>query len=317
MAEKYKWKWKTFTNRRGVGKGFTKLGGLMQGIPAIRESLTRSARSLANCLVRIEEMEHIVSNLFVYARMRRDEDNSSPKYQAMTSRATEISVRLSSALSFVSPELLGLKKSVINGYIAKAEKAGKELAKGSGGKKEKELARLTDFDFMLRELMRGKKHVLSEKEERLLSMTGDIAGAPRDIFTMLNNADMVFGNVTGADGKRVRQTHGSYIVLMQSPDRGVRERAYNALYKAYRRNINTISTAYAASVKKDIFYARAKKFDSAISRSLFSDAVTVSLFDNLIKTVHENIGVMHSYVELRKNALKLDNCTRRYLRRRW
>ncbi len=292
-----------------------KLEKLMKDVPHIEKTLTKDEDSLADALVSMEKMEHIAGDLYVYAKMRRDEDNANTTYQAMTARALDINVRLSSALSFVSPALLKLKSGVLEEYIAAAKphckkghdpktcKKGGHCAKcGNFVKGSKKLA---PYDFMLKELIRGKKHVLSQKEEKLLSMTAEIAGAPKDIFTMLENADMKYGSVKDADGSSVQLSHGKYIVMMQSKERKVRKNTYETYYNSYKGMINTLGTAYSASVKKDIFYARAKNFQSALERSLFSDNVPVALYDNLIDTVHKNLPVMHRYVDVRKKALGL------------
>ncbi|MEG0257630.1 MAG: oligoendopeptidase F [Christensenella sp.] len=294
---------------------YEKLEKLMKDIPKLKKTLTHDEKSLAAALVEFEKMEHIAGDLFVYARMRRDENNMDTAYQSMTARAMDINVRLGSALSFVSPALLALKPEVLEQYIAagsphcaknhdpKTCKKGGKCAKCSNHVKgDKKLA---PYDFMLKELIRSKKHVLSPKEEKLLSMTADIAGAPKDIFTMIDNADLKFGSVKDADGKRTPLSHGKYIVMMQSPERSVRAAAYETYYKSYKGMINTIATAYASSVKKDIFYAHARKFPSALEQSLFSDNVPVSLYDNLIETIHKNLPTMYRYVDVRKKALGL------------
>lgn len=295
IETQYKWKLEDlYASDEAWEKDFIKLEESFEQIPAIRKTLTKDAKSLGGALVAMEEMEHIAGNLYVYARMRRDEDNGNAKYQGMTSRAMDINVRLSSALSFVSPMLLKQKESVLKGYIKEAEKKSK---KGN---------LLVDYDFMLKELLRARKHVLSAKEEKLMSSLAEVAGAPKDIFTMLNNADLDFGKVKGEDDKMVPLTHGSYIVLMQSQDRDVRRRAYTKLYETYKNNINTISAAYAASVKKDVVYSRVKKYGSALERALFGDKVPVSLYDNLIETVHDNLDIMYRYLTLRKKILGVD-----------
>ena len=92
---------------------YKKLEGLFSEIPHIRKTLTKDEKSLAAALESIEAMEHIAGNLFVYARMRRDENNANTTYQAMTARAMDLNVRLGSALSFVSPALLALKDGVL------------------------------------------------------------------------------------------------------------------------------------------------------------------------------------------------------------
>ncbi len=274
---------------------YARLAELMQeaqDVAAFKEKLTRSAKSLGKALKKLEEMEHIAASLYVYARMRRDEDNTNPTYQALVSRAVQINVELSSATAFVNPTLLSLKTKQLDAFLAAA-------LDGSAPK-------LSDFSFFLQELKRGKAHVLSEKEERLLAMSGEIAGAPKDIFNMLNDADMIFGSVKDDAGVRVELSQGKYIVMMQNPDRNVRKRAYQTFYKAYQQHGNTIATTYAASVKKDVFYAKAKNFNSALEKSLFADHVPVSLYENLIETIHENLPIMHRYLDVRRHVLGVD-----------
>lgn len=317
IDKKYKWVLEDiYPTDTAWEEDYAALERAMKKIPEIEKTLTKDAKSLAKALRSMEKMEHIAGNLFVYARMRRDENNANTTYQAMTARAMDINVRLGSALSFVNPALLALKPGVLEEYIKSAKdhckhgRDAKTCKKGGHCKKcdhnIKGNDKLADYDFMLRELIRSKKHVLSEKEEKLLSMSADIAGAPKDIFTMIDNADLKFGSVKDSDGKKVQLSHGKYIVMMQSPDREVRKNTYKTYYKSYQDMINTISAAYSASVKKDVFYAKARKYGSALEKSLFSDNVPVALYDNLIETIHKNLPTMYRYVDVRKKALKLD-----------
>ncbi len=285
---KYKWKLEDiYKTDKDFEQDFIKLEELTKQIPQIKEKLTKSGKDLYQCLKQMEEMEHIASNLYVYARMRKDEDNTIAKSQEMAERAMACNIKLSGALSFVSPMLLTLKSETIEEYIAKE--------KG-----------LQEYDFMLRHLIRGKKHVLSAKEEKLMSMSAEISSAPKDVFNMLNNADLVFGSIKDEKGARVNLTHGSYIVQMQNENREVRKRAYNTFYKAFKSHANTIATTYFASVKKDCFYAKARKYKSAITKALFSDNVPESLYNNLIKTVHKNLDTMYEYLNIRKEKLNLN-----------
>ena len=313
IDKRYKWTLEDiYATDEAWEQDYKRLEKLMEDIPSLQKTLTKDEKSLAAALAAIEKMEHIAGDLFVYARMRRDEDNANAAYQARAARAMDLNVRLGSALSFVSPALLALKPGVLEGYIGAAVphckkgrdpktcKKGGHCSKCSNhthGNRQ-----LAPYDFMLKELVRSKKHVLSKK-----SMAADISGAPKDIFTMIDNADLKFGSVKDADGKDVQLSHGKYIVMMQSPDRAVRKNTYETYYQSYKDMINTISAAYAASVKKDVFYARARKFGSALEKSLFSDNVPVSLYDNLIETIHKNLPTMYRYVDVRKKALGLSD----------
>lgn len=281
--QKYKWKLEDiYTSDADWEAEFKKLEGEFKSISKIEKELTQSAESMAKCFRKIDELSHLVERLYVYARMRRDENNANAKYQAMTDRAMGISVRLSSELAFVNPKLLEMDEKTLRGYA-------------------RDFAGLADYKFMISDLLRQKKHVLSKKEEKLLAMSSDFAGGAHDIFTMLNNADLTFGEVNGEP-----LTHGSYIVLMQNKDRETRRQAYETYYQSYKNNINTIAAAYSTSVKKDIFYARAREYGSALEKALFGDNVPAALYDNLIQTVHKNLSVLHRYVDLKKRLLSLN-----------
>jgi oligoendopeptidase F len=280
VEPKYKWKLEDiFPTDEEWESEFKKLEDEFCAIETIESDLTKSAAGLAASLKKIDEMSLSVERLFVYARMRRDEDNANGKYQAMTDRAMGLSVRLSSALAFVNPTLLAMDENTLRSWAEKTEG-------------------LADYRFMISDLLRQKKHVLGRGEERLLAMASDFASGAHDIFTMLNNADLTFGDVNGKP-----LTHGSYIVFMQDEDREVRKKAYETYYQTYKNNINTIAAAYSTSVKKDIFYAEARGYESALQKSLFGDDVPVSLYENLIKIVQKNLFVLHKYVDLKKRLL--------------
>ncbi|MBD5559129.1 MAG: oligoendopeptidase F [Clostridia bacterium] len=315
VDEKHKWKLEDiYASDEDFEAELMQLEEMLKDIPGIRETLTDSPETLAKAFRQTEAMEHIAARLFVYARMRRDEDNTVAKYQAMTQQAIDINVKLASALAFMNPALLKLKKKTLKEYIdaghlaaqdhPEETKEWKKLKKHGFTKHSLEVFK--DFDFNLEELLRSKPHVLSTKEERLLAMAGEITGAPKDIFTMLNNADLNFGTIQNEYGQEAKLTQGNYILFMQSIHREVRQRAYDKLYDTYKEFINTISTTYAASVRKDSFIARATKFPHAIERALFSDNVPVRLYDNLISIIHENLDIMYRYVALRKQVLGVD-----------
>ena len=137
-------------------------------------------------------------------------------------------------------------------------------------------------------------------------MAGEVAAAPEHIFRMVNNADMHFPYITDENGQEVELTHGRYIQFMESRDRRVRKQAFEELYRTYGKQKNTIASTLNYSIKKDIFYSRIRNYPSTLERALHADKVPVSVYDNLIKAVEDNMGALHRYVSLRKRALGLD-----------
>ena len=284
---KYKWKLEDiYQDNAQWEKEYEELQHKLPDLEALRETLTTSAEELARGLREIDRAGHILERLFVYAKMRKDEDNANPFYQALTDRATSLSVRYSAAVSYVSPLILTIEEETLRRWMEDCQE-------------------LKDYRFMLKDLLRGKEHVLDAQQEKLLSLAGDFAGGAKEIFTMLNNADMQFDSVE-YQGQVYPLSHATYIALMQSPDRELRKKVFTTYYKSFKDQINTIAATYATSVKKDVFYARARKYDSALKKALFGDNVPEEVYHGLIQSIHQNLPSMYRYVELRKRILGLD-----------
>ncbi|HCL00923.1 MAG TPA: oligoendopeptidase F, partial [Lachnoclostridium phytofermentans] len=153
---------------------------------------------------------------------------------------------------------------------------------------------------------RMKPHVLSDAEERLLAAAGEMASAPGNINSTLNDADIVFPEITDEDGDKVRVTHGNFIPFMQSKDRRVRKEAFDSLYGVYEQFKNTSASILHAQVKQLQFFAKAKKYNTAIEAALDVTEVPVSVYHSLIEAVNKNLPYLHRYMEIRKKALGVE-----------
>jgi oligoendopeptidase F len=145
--------------------------------------------------------------------------------------------------------------------------------------------------------------VLSTKEEKLLAQLSEITGASDEIFTMLNNADMRFGEVKDEKGAKVELTHGNYINFMESKERKVRKGAYLAMYAQYEKYKNTLATSYSYNTKTDVVTSRIRAYDSSLARSLSADNVPLGVYDNLIEQVNESLPLMHRYMDIKAKLL--------------
>jgi len=250
-------------------------------------SLAKDSQQLLEVLTLRDEIWQTLEKAFVYARMRRDEDNTSEKYQAMTDRINTELAKVSATMSFFTPELLDTPMEVIQGY----------LAENQG---------LAIYKHALDSLFREKAHVLSKAEENLLAQMSEITGATEDIFTMLNNADLKFGPITDENGLQVELTHGNYITFMESHDRSVRKGAFDLMYQSYEALINTLATTYSFNTKTDVVSSRIRKYTSARAAALSGDNIPETVYDNLVSAVNENLPSLHKYMELRKKMLGVE-----------
>lgn len=231
-----------------------------------------------------QKLEHA----FVYAAMKKDEDNRVDKYQAMNDKCSAAMAKVAAAMSFFTPELLSVPEEKIFKFIS-------------------EEPDLSAYEFLLKAMLREKKHVLTASEENILAQMSEVTGATNDVFKMLNNADMTFGSVIDEDGDEVTLTHGNYITFMESHNRNLRKKAFTNMYEAYKKLNNTLATNYNYNVKTDVVSSRIRKYDSSLAAALNGGNIPLSVYHNLIKEVHEYLPVVHRYMSLRKKALGVDH----------
>lgn len=276
---------RVFKSDRAWERAYKELEALIPGFARFRGKLGRSAKTLLAACEYETAFHQLAEKLGVYAYLKASEDVANSAYQGMVARFTYLATRAGEASSFMAPEIQAIPL-----------------------KRMRELIRdplLAEYRFPLEKLLRYRKHTLSEKEERLLAMQGEVAGAPSKIFGQLNDADLKFGEVENEDGERVTLTQGSFRALLESPKRSVRKEAFKKFYTAYEAHANTLAATLATSVLQDVYEARVRNHASARDAALFGDNVPPAVYDNLIGAVHANLDTVHRYYEVRKRALRL------------
>jgi oligoendopeptidase F len=249
--------------------------------------LGESADVLYEALQMQDELTRRASILYTYAHMRYDQDTTNSLYQGLNDRIKTLYTEVASSLSFATPELLSIDEQRLKGFLQE--------------KKELQL-----YEHALDEINRQRPHVLSAEEEALLAQASEVLGASSNTFGMLNNADLEFPSIQNENGEEVEITHGRYIRFLESEDRRVREEAFKAVYKTYGQFQNTFASTLSGTVKKDNFNARVRHYNSARHAALSSNNIPEEVYDNLVKTVNENLHLLHRYVELRKKVLGVD-----------
>ena len=289
IDQKYKWHLEAMYPDEGKWDAdFEKASLMAEGFTRFSETLGQSPAALLSAFTARDELWLTAEKVFVYARMRRDEDNRLTKYQAMSDKCRSMIAKASAATSFFTPELLKIPEETLKAFISQEE--GLKL-----------------YEFAILDTLRLKAHVLSKPEENIMAQMSEITGATNEIFTMLNDADMKFGTLKDEDGDDVELTHGNYIGFMESHHREVRKEAFTLMYAAYKKQINTIAAAYNYNTKTDVVTARIRKYDSSLDAALSGDNIPVSVYNNLISAVNENLNTFHKYIEIRKKALKSDD----------
>ena len=287
ISEEFKWSIENmYQDESHWENDYNRVKELIEEFSQYQGKLNNS-KGLLNALNLYEMLYEKALKVYTYAKMKRDEDNTNTKYQGLTDKAQGLYIKTESAVAFFVPEILQISEEEINQYYSEKD----ELKK---------------YQHYLSEILRHKEHVLSIEEEQIIAQAGEIAHASQDIFTMLNNADMKFPTILDENGEEVEVTHGNFIQLLESSDGRVRKDVFSALYNTYNSFKNTLATTFSSNLKKDYFFAKVKKHKSSIDAALFDNNIPIDVYDKLIDTIHENLHLMHRYVNLRKKMLGVD-----------
>lgn len=288
VKEEYTWNLKDMYPSVDAWKEDLKaLAGLMEEIASMEGKAAASAENLLFVLERAAAAEQKLDFAFNYAERLFDEDQKNTAHQAMSQKMYALATELSSKTAFIVPEILAVDSQVLEGYL-------------------KELPALELYRKQLEEIERTRPHILSAEQEKLVAMTGDMAETAGQVYSIINNADFVFPEITDEQGERMRLSHGNFVPTLESSDRRVRKDAFENYYKVYQQYANTLAALYSGQVKQQMFYAGARRYASTLEAAVDANNVSPSVYHNLIETVNRNMDKMHRYVRLRKKCLGVD-----------
>lgn len=256
-------------------------------LPGYAGQISKSAQKLLEYQKLGEEISVLLDSLANYAQRKSDEDTRNPVYQDLVGKLTKVWVQLGTDTAFEVPELLSISEEDMARFYE--EEPGLTLYK-------------RHFD----SIRRKRAHILSESEEKLLAMAGEMAGTPEEVYSLFADADLTFRPALDKDGKEHPITQGSYIAAMESSDRVLRKNAFESLYAGFGAYKNSVAAMLAGQVRQLEFFSKARKYASPLEASLDATEVPVSVYHELIAAVHRNFDKMHRYTRLRKKLLGLD-----------
>ncbi len=287
IEDKYKWHLEDlYATDQLAEADIAKIPEMATEIAGYKGHLSDSAETLYKCVTLVEDMDQIISKVFCYARMHRDEDGSVTNYQAMSAKCMAAMSDAMSKLAFFTPELIAIPDDKLAEYM--------------------EFQPLKMFHKYMEYILRTKAHVLSKEQETVLAAMAEATDAPSEIFTVFTNTNMPFPTITNEDGQQVQLSQGRYTSFLESDCRRVREEAFNKMYDTYGQYIDTFATIYGYECKNHVNDARIRSYSSALEAALYGDNISTDVYNNLIETIHKNLPTFHRYIALRKKLLGVD-----------
>lgn len=288
IEEKYKWKLEDlYENKEEYDKDLIKLSELVDEFEKYKGKILENDNTLLETLLLDEKIDMLTNKLYVYANMKLHEDTRVGVNQELAGNLEITLANINERISFFVPELLEKDYSYVEKLIEKNDK-------------------LERFKFLLEVIFNEKDHILSKEIEALMSRTGNILSIPDNVFSNLNDADLVFGEIKDENGKNVELTKANYYIYSLSKDRRVRKEAFETLYKKYKELNNTFATIMNSNLQVTTFLTKTRKYSSPLNLYLDSNKIDENIYYDLIKTVNKNLDKMYKYMKLRKDVLKLD-----------
>jgi oligoendopeptidase F len=287
IEEKYKWRLdKVYADSKEWEKEFEEL---KVESPKIKEFTGKlnDKEEILKYLELNEKISRKAEKLYVFAHMKSDEDTANQKNQGFMNQIDAFMSELGSYGAFFVPEILSLDENFLTDLINNDD-------------------RFKVYEFMIKDILKEKPHILTKEMEELLALASDCLDASGNIHSMLTNADMRFGKVQDEDGDSVELTEGNYSSFIKSKNRTVRKEAFNKLFGEYKKLENTLATTLTSSIKSFNFSAKVRKYKSPLEGSLAPNDIPVSVYENSIKTINDNLSSLHRYVRLKKKLLGID-----------
>ena len=286
IDDKYKWDLSSlFKNDTEYRKAYKEVFSLIDDVAKFKGKIMTD--KLYDFYKTYEKLDRLSDKVFMYARLICDTDTSDSKGQKMKMEVDKMGEIISDKLSFVAPEMLSVDYNDVLKLIDND-------------------SRLEEYRFDLEKIFRYKDYTLSEKEEAIITKAVNAFGTGDEAFYNLDNSDINLGKIKDEDGNLVELTNSNYGKYMTSLNRDVRIDAFNHMYEYFSGLKNTLAACLKGNIKENFFMSDVKKFESPLAMSLYSDSIDVSVYKNLINTIHDNMDAMYDYMALRKKVLGLD-----------
>ncbi|MBC8472278.1 MAG: oligoendopeptidase F [Planctomycetes bacterium] len=288
ISDKYKWNLEDlYSSVEAWNTAKRELVAKFDQVSGYKGKLANSASELLACLEFNSGVSKDFGRLYSYANMKSDEDVGNSKYLAMKQEIQQLSTDYSSKAAFIRPEIAEMDKDKIDEFI--------EQDRG-----------LKIYKMPLYDIQRTKAHTLSDKEEKILAEASLLAGGPSSIFSVFSNAELPYPEITLSDGTTAKLTKAGYAQHRASPNREDRETVFQAFWDTFTKFKGTFGTQLYANVKKDMFYARTRGYDSSLHSSLDENNIPTEVYLALIENVSNNLDSFHRYLNLKKRMLGVE-----------
>ncbi len=288
IEAKYKWDLKAiYSSETEVLNALNEIEEQTKELVSYKGKIMQDSDTLYAFYELHDQLSRLLEKVGIYVLLYLDEDTTNSDAQALKMKVMHLLERVGEETSFIGPEMLKTPYAVVEQYL-------------------KENPKLELYRFDLEKVYRFQKYTLTEREEEIIAMASNALDTPDEVFTHLDNADVHYGKIRNEENQEVELTNENYSVYIESKNREVRKNAFETLYHYWEGIKNTVSATLKGQIKATLFQSKVHHYDSSLEASLYDDNINLSVYHNLIDTVHKNLDKMYDFMEFKKHMLGLD-----------
>lgn len=286
--EKYKWNLKDiFKDEEEYESLYKEVEKNYKELEKYKGKLKESSKNIYECYSLLENLEEKILKLDAYATLKYHQNLQDSENIKRYKDMENLTHKFSNMISFFTPEM----NEIDDGLLLKYLKADNNLKR---------------YERIIKEIIKQKKHILSEKEEYIISKYSSVLNSFDNIYTMLCDVNFKFEDIENRDGIKLKLTHATYSNYLQSKDVNIRKKAFENMYKKYGEYIEVITENYLNHVKKCVISAELRKYNSSLESALDNDDSNIKVYENLVNTVNKNLSLNHRYMKLKAKMLNED-----------
>lgn len=156
-----------------------------------------------------------------------------------------------------------------------------------------------DLEATLQEL----DHKLSDDVENYLNDTASGSPVPEDIFSIISDSEVDFGNVL-IKNKKIKITEGNRIALLKNKDEQVRKNVYFNYLNGYLKNKQSLARLLYQHIKEISVNALYRKYNSSLESILLQDHVDKKLLNIIYDAVQKHMYIFKKYNNAKKQFFK-------------
>ncbi len=284
MEEKNTWNLKEiFEDESKLEWAIGELYSYIENVKSYRGKLASGVDEVYNCYKTLEKALEWHERIYVYSMMKYHQDMANQESIKLYKRVEKITAEFSEAESFISPEMSKIEDSVLESYL--------------------EDPRMKEYEKIIKDLIKSKKHILTEEVEEILAKYSEVFGAAENTYDIFTNTELEFKDVIDGNGEHLKMNAALFSNYLMNKDENIRKQAFESMYEIYKKHINTITELYLTRVKQRTISSKLRNYESSLDAATDNDDSNVGVYKTLVSQMNKYLYLNHEYMDLKAKLL--------------